>query len=357
VAKKDSSPLTRALDALKSGAPDSMDQAKQRLANVVDDALNNPETGLLGLFGTLLAEVNANRPPPSPEDEAERERQTAKNLADIRRASERYVVRHRKARLARGLSGKAGDGKPEPRVNFVVTPAARRAPRLPLNPTSGDYESAKSKREAKVLAKLPLGASRFGGVPDLPPDLRWPTVQKKKLPFLAQIDLSTLPRAATKHLPKSGWLYAFGLFDDKRRKKDPVVLTVYQGKRAALSRAPAPKPNEMWPDAGCTTTYDLVPIEPRLAPPPKKDKYGDVDESTGRHGAGWLFGTVSPAFDTAGEIADQEFKDGGDWINLLAIESVGLMQWSDCGHLYFLIRRRDLVKGEFGKAFASVRSS
>src|SRR3954447_26103571 len=108
MAKKAGSPLTRALDALKSGAPESMDEAKERLANVVDDALNNPETGLLDLFGTLLAEVNANRPPSSPEEEAERERRTAKNLADIQRISDRYVARHRKARLARGLSSKAG---------------------------------------------------------------------------------------------------------------------------------------------------------------------------------------------------------------------------------------------------------
>src|SRR5688500_4175159 len=34
---------------------------------------------------------------------------------------------------------------------------------------------------------LPLGASRFGGVPDLPPEIAWPQIEGKKLMFLAQI--------------------------------------------------------------------------------------------------------------------------------------------------------------------------
>src|SRR4051794_5221415 len=55
----------------------------------------------------------------------------------------------------------------------------------------------------------PVGAPRLGGEPDLPPDVAWPTRGGKRLPFIAQLDCSTLPRWAGSPLPASGWLYAF----------------------------------------------------------------------------------------------------------------------------------------------------
>lgn len=57
---------------------------------------------------------------------------------------------------------------------------------------------------------LPLGASRFGGVPDLPPTFTWPVQQGKPLQFLAQFNLSEIPSNDELYpLPKSGWLYFF----------------------------------------------------------------------------------------------------------------------------------------------------
>jgi uncharacterized protein YwqG len=81
------------------------------------------------------------------------------------------------------------------------------------------------------LADLPLGASRFGGVPDLPPGFEWPkwTTRKRlgiknlkerefewsdpmdiKLAFLAQINLKDLgPLSKTAQLPEAGRLFFF----------------------------------------------------------------------------------------------------------------------------------------------------
>jgi len=61
-------------------------------------------------------------------------------------------------------------------------------------------------------ADFKRGASRIGGVPDVPPGFIWPcwlpTKQPAPLGFIAQIDLADLPHVETS-LPISGWLYFF----------------------------------------------------------------------------------------------------------------------------------------------------
>lgn len=53
---------------------------------------------------------------------------------------------------------------------------------------------------------IALGQSRFGGTPDLPHDVEWPTREGRPLTFLAQIDLTQV-RASD--LPAAGWLLFF----------------------------------------------------------------------------------------------------------------------------------------------------
>lgn len=57
---------------------------------------------------------------------------------------------------------------------------------------------------------LPLGASRIGGSPDLPPDFVWPSFKSVPQTFLAQIALAeTAPLDADHLLPPTGWLVFF----------------------------------------------------------------------------------------------------------------------------------------------------
>jgi hypothetical protein len=54
------------------------------------------------------------------------------------------------------------------------------------------------------------GRSRFGGSPDLPPDVPWPTVDGVPATFLAQLDLAELPDVPlAAELPRSGLLSFF----------------------------------------------------------------------------------------------------------------------------------------------------
>ncbi|WP_083458547.1 DUF1963 domain-containing protein [Sandaracinus amylolyticus] len=75
--------------------------------------------------------------------------------------------------------------------------------------------------------EIRLGASRFGGVPDLPVDVEWPRHDKGPYRFLAQIDLADLPsrRASFAEpwrdvLPSDGVLSLF-VADDPTREMDP----------------------------------------------------------------------------------------------------------------------------------------
>ncbi len=69
---------------------------------------------------------------------------------------------------------------------------------------------------------LPLGASRFGGMPDLPADVPWPRYATAPLSFLAQIRLQdvhdVMPEAA---VPATGWLLAFFDVDASMNDDDP----------------------------------------------------------------------------------------------------------------------------------------
>jgi uncharacterized protein YwqG len=64
-----------------------------------------------------------------------------------------------------------------------------------------------------VTATLPLGSSRFGGEPDLPPVAFWPRWREGPLSFLARLDLATVPDASGL-LPDTGTL----LFFDTRKQ-------------------------------------------------------------------------------------------------------------------------------------------
>ncbi len=63
----------------------------------------------------------------------------------------------------------------------------------------------------QAMAALPLGASRFGGVPDLPPGATWPERDGVPMEFIAQLRLTDLSdvRAGDDRLPGRGSLLFF----------------------------------------------------------------------------------------------------------------------------------------------------
>lgn len=118
------------------------------------------------------------------------------------------------------------------------------------------YQAENDKAEA-----APVGATRFGGLLDLPASVVWPADLDKKLPFIARVDLVALPRLEGCPLPGAGRLSFFGAADSNSL----VAAVLSQGDRDALQRRSV-REQEIKPTRVDDRVYDSVPIlEARLA--------------------------------------------------------------------------------------------
>ena len=55
-------------------------------------------------------------------------------------------------------------------------------------------DSIRLRTRSAALDSLPIGASRIGGLPDLPPGVAWPEGKGKAFSFLAQVNLLEVSR-------------------------------------------------------------------------------------------------------------------------------------------------------------------
>ena len=157
----------------------------------------------------------------------------------------------------------------------------------------------------------------------------------------------------------------------------------HHGPRERLVRAARPAPADVWPEWGDAPEggYRLVPLSARLGLDIRADRFEpaglggaadhaieEVERTFPRHadsgddwlGAGHLPGSVGAADESANAMVrtlvpygawagEDEGNRADDWTNLLAISSVGSMQWGDAGSLYLLVRRGDLSRGDFSR--------
>jgi uncharacterized protein YwqG len=93
-------------------------------------------------------------------------------------------------------------------------------------------------------AELPVGSSRIGGLPDVPPDFQWPQWRDRPLGFLAQIQCDELPRIESDLLPSSEMLYFFYDLVDQPWGYDPEdrggAVVIFAENPASLSTASLP---------------------------------------------------------------------------------------------------------------------
>jgi hypothetical protein len=245
-----------------------------------------------------------------------------------------HEVAERKKHL--GPDFKTGAGTPEPEINLYEPPGAFLDEHITPGSPGEQGDAAVALRHDKLQQTLAIGATRLGGRPDLPPNIPWPSLKGKKLPFLVQLDLSTLPKSA---LPAEGWLYVFGLCDDEHGT--PVTVFHHTGPRTELVRASRPGTGEIWADWNMETVYSPVPLQTTNA-----NGWNDV--------GGQLLGDFADDEGGAAGIAEANERSGDDWITLVAISSTGSMLWSDCGWFHIAIRRQDLLKQDFSNVCASL---
>ncbi|MEM7312303.1 MAG: YwqG family protein [Planctomycetota bacterium] len=68
--------------------------------------------------------------------------------------------------------------------------------------------------QVAAVDPVPVGASKFGGSPDLPPDTEWPKYNELPMVFVGQIAMNDLKGTlVSRELPASGWL-SFFVYDN-----------------------------------------------------------------------------------------------------------------------------------------------
>ncbi|MFA4987435.1 MAG: YwqG family protein [Candidatus Brocadiia bacterium] len=238
---------------------------------------------------------------------------------------------------------------------------------------------------------LNIGASKFGGVPDLPEPMMWPRKSGKPFAFLCQINLGELP-PVLRGFPRKGLLSFFldmHAFDDakgKPRDHDSWRVLYFSDEGLVHKRVVPPADlSHKFAAAAITPTagFSLPPFESREVEGldlgvcdvdpyfSLLDKFHEAQgmkESEPHH---WLGGypdqlggdvRLECALAEAGfwkgsddwseQQDERALADAGNWRLLLQVDSSpdDGMDWSGGGMLYFGARAVEINAGHFDKA-------
>jgi uncharacterized protein YwqG len=244
-------------------------------------------------------------------------------------------------------------------------------------------------------AVLELGASRLGGLPDLPPTLAWPRWKNTPQSFVAQLRLSDVHQyEAAPLLPASGWLYFFydaaqEVYGGNPADRGGWAVLYYPGDGSSLVRHPAP------PDLPAQAQFrslvlafsveSTLPQRPEVFlpkldwTPQEQDLYSDFavsyrppeDRALPHH---QLLGHAHDLQDDMhievqlashglnvekGETSAELEGGALDWLLLLQIDSdpnAG-MRWGSSGMLYYWIERRALEARHFEDVWCVLQST
>jgi uncharacterized protein (TIGR02996 family) len=195
---------------------------------------------------------------------------------------------------------------------------------------------------------LPLGCSKFGGHPDMPPDVDWPECEDRSLSFLAQFNLDELSASpASKDLPRSGLLSVFFSMTTDPRHCDTGEWRLFHFATDELQRRAVPTGlREHQVSHECLLTFRetlVLPEHLKLESDAEYEVYHEhVYEQFRGH---WLL--AQPPW----------LSDGPDWWlqrsdefrHLLALDSDENpgWNWGNNGSLFFSIREADLRAKRF----------
>ncbi len=235
---------------------------------------------------------------------------------------------------------------------------------------------------------LPVGVSKIGGNPDLPPDTKWPTrgdaLSPKPLSFIAQLRLPDVTEYDPEGvLPRSGMLYFFYDADDQPWGSDPADRDSWRVVHATehpdtLVRTPPFGLGESAIFKPCAVAFateislpgwDSATIDSLDLTEEEDELYNElveriielkgIDNGPLHRLLGYpdqiqndmqLECQLSSHGLRANDPGAGELREGAaDWVLLLQIDSdeSAEMQWGDRGSIYFMIRRQDLQAHDF----------
>ncbi len=244
-------------------------------------------------------------------------------------------------------------------------------------------------------AQLAIGASKFGGAPDLPPETAWPQWRGVPMAFVAQIRLEDAAPADVAHLlPPAGLLTFFYDAQQQTYGDQPTdkggwqVITTPAGAQH-LRRLPVPA--EMPPEARFRSstlrfTPELtLPQQPSLEDPALQLTDGETtsyehllanfpnkgDQATMHHRMLGYANTVQDDMRLQCQLVSHGVTSqddpraaalapgARDWLLLLQVDSderAG-MNWASVGMLYFWIPRAALAAKDFTQIWAVLQST
>ncbi len=228
-------------------------------------------------------------------------------------------------------------------------------------------------------AHIPVGASKFGGAPDVPADFVWPMWNDKPLGFLAQINLEEVAAFdVDRLLPKSGLLSFFydvdepeftdvstpgswrvSFFDNVEKRTSieretgfHSALIHFSGGWSSPQTVDVPPENDHWQWQSACESSPCSSTGERPYQGHQMLGYGSPVTSDASWFASWRsrgdgeWRTVTP---TTAEVHE--------WILLFQLDSdeeIGTM-WGDVGTLFFLIKKEDLAMRAFERVWMELQ--
>ncbi len=243
--------------------------------------------------------------------------------------------------------------------------------------------------------EITIGASKLGGLPDLPDAFEWPELNGAPMSFVAQIRLDELNQLdGASILPTSGMLWFFYDAAQESYGSDPgdragrQVIFVNDLSEGQLQRRPAP--DGLAPEAqfkACSVAFNAeptLPVNPGTDLPSlmwsleEQVRYEAVYAAFPSHKASpdakhRLLGHPDTIQDdmrgqcqlVANGVTSSDdpeaaalLADANDWLLLLQVDSDDLsgMRWANTGMIYFWIKRNDLALRHFDNVWVVLQS-
>lgn len=210
--------------------------------------------------------------------------------------------------------------------------------------------------------KIALGASKIGGLPDLPAGTKWPTNDGCPMGFVAQLRLEDLAKHGEKRLPAKGLLYFFvhdEPFADGYLAKACIFHTSDTKK---LTRTPLPAGFQMHRDgkpmrkAYCACQLTFVPTLTLPSPSNaaltrhlSKKEVASFEETLQLEHP-----VVSQILGYRNHGYDAENPATSQLLFRITSDPQADMEWGDEECLDFYVPQKDLAKGVFTKAYPYV---
>jgi uncharacterized protein YwqG len=231
---------------------------------------------------------------------------------------------------------------------------------------------------APERARVPVGACKIGGAPDMPPEFEWPRRDHMPLSFLIQINLNEVkPYDLENWLPYSVMLYFFCATDEVPwgypDEHEACRVYYYGGdmRRIVSTKPPRDLSHEaQFPEIAlapeltytlpaCTEELELIAPEfYQQLTEEECDAYLDLCSGLEPYPRHWMLGYHTPIQSSANIEAIQNMHElpyeqasacAQEMVLLLQLDSdeSADMMWGDVGILYFWIHQDDLAARRF----------